>query len=300
MQLAIVGDVHRAWDDFDIDWFNGSSGYDGVLFVGDLPRLKHSRAYGVASNLARLTLPAWLIPGNHDATSVGAMFAEIADRPVTSETAGRAQAEKVARLRAALHPIVMGGYSHHTIETADSALGLIMARPHAMGERVSFPAYIAHEFGVTSLDDSAARLGEVIDACPHERLVILAHNGPTGLGTEQHDIWGCDFRRQGGDFGDPDLETAIAHALRTGRQVLAVVAGHMHLTTKQGRDRVWRVQDAGVVYVNAARVPRIFTEDDQRWHHHVLLEIAGDRCVATQRLVAADGTVRDLAEDSGS
>ncbi len=293
-RLAVVGDIHRAWDAFDVDWFNRESGYAGVLFVGDLPRLAHRKAVVVARALAGLALPAWLVPGNHDATSVSSMFAEIAGRPMEGADVGRAQIQKVESLRAALGPITLGGYSHHSLSLASGPVGLIVARPHAMGATLSFPAYLRERFAVTTMEDSAARLCAVIDECPHEQLIFLAHNGPTGLGDRQMDIWGCDFRASGGDCGDPDLAVAVAHARAAGRRVLAVVAGHMHLQTKQGAQRVWRLERDGVVYANAARVPRIFSDQGRRWHHHLLLDLAGGACVATQRLVATDGTIVDL------
>ena len=40
-------------------------------------------------------------------------------------------------------------------------------------------------------------------------LVLIAHNGPSGLGGLKHDICGADFLEDGGDWGDPDLEEAL-------------------------------------------------------------------------------------------
>lgn len=40
-------------------------------------------------------------------------------------------------------------------------------------------------------------------------LVLIAHNGPSGLGKAKHDICGADFLDAGGDWGDPDLEEAL-------------------------------------------------------------------------------------------
>ena len=62
------------------------------------------------------------------------------------------------------------------------------------------------------MQESAERLKELVDECPAERIIFFAHNGPTGLGEDRSDIWGCDFRPAGGDFGDPDLRIAIDHA----------------------------------------------------------------------------------------
>ena len=40
-------------------------------------------------------------------------------------------------------------------------------------------------------------------------LLLIAHNGPSGLGGLKHDICGADFLEDGGDWGDPDLEEAL-------------------------------------------------------------------------------------------
>ena len=90
-------------------------------------------------------------------------------------------------------------------------------------------------------------------------LLVLSHNGPAGLGDRADSIWGCDFREEEGDWGDPDLTQAIDHARAQGKRVLAVIGGHMHLRTKQGVERPWRTERDGTLYLNAARVPRIFS-----------------------------------------
>ncbi len=115
------------------------------------------------------------------------------------------------------------------------------------------------------------------------RLIFLAHNGPTGLGQSPTDIWGRDFQPVGGDFGDPDLEQAIAYARKQGKQMLAVVAGHLHQRTKSGQTRRWLVQRNGICYVNATRVPRIFQSGENQVHHHVRLEL-GETAVSVKEI----------------
>ena len=44
---------------------------------------------------------------------------------------------------------------------------------------------------------------------------------------------------------------------RGGKRVLAVVAGHMHLRTRQGAERDWITERQETLFVNAARVPRM-------------------------------------------
>ena len=113
--------------------------------------------------------------------------------------------------------------------------------------------------------------------------VSIGRPGPTGLGARRDDLWGCDFRASEGDFGDPDLDRAIEHA-REGScgRVRAVVAGHMHHALRGGGTRAWRLEREGVLYVNAARVPRIFERDGGTSRHHVELVIEGGGARASE------------------
>ena len=117
-------------------------------------------------------------------------------------------------------------------------------------------------------------------------MLLLAHNGPTGLGARKDDLWGCDFRESEGDFGDPDLEHAIGHARTAGKPVRAVIAGHMHHAVRGGSTRRWRARRDGVLYVNAARVPRIFEANGRTLRHHVELTIAGGVARAREVLLS--------------
>lgn len=285
LKLAVIGDVHMAWDEADVRWFNASD-YDALLICGDLPGYRHGRAVEVAASMAGLDKPAFMVPGNHDATSLTHLVAEVAGTPVVNPLAGWAQEQRVERLRRALGPVVLGGYSWHTLGAGTEVAGLIVGRPHAMGARLSFKRYVARRFAIESLEASARELCAVVDACPHRRLVFLGHNGPTGLGAGPTDIWGADFKKGGGDWGDPDLRAAIEHARATGRQVVAVAAGHMHHWTKAKRERTWHVSEGGVEYVNAARVPRIFEREGRTVRHHVALAIDGTSCAVREVLVA--------------
>ena len=87
-------------------------------------------------------------------------------------------------------------------------------------------------------------------------------------------MWGCDFREDGGDWGDPDLADAIDHARASGKRVMAVIAGHMHLRTRQGVERPWQLEVDDTLYINAARVPRIFSRSGEVYRHHVAVTIS--------------------------
>lgn len=272
VRIAVIGDVHLQWDDHDAALLD-AAGYDLVAFVGDLAGYRRD-ALGVARSISRLRTPAVVVPGNHDGVSLAHVAAETLERPRLARLLGRGQARRGAELRAALGAVPLAGYSVHDV---GGAVSLIAGRPHSQGGGyLAFARYLSATYGVGSLEESAARLCELVGRAPHERLVFLAHNGPTGLGGRRDDPWGCDFRLGAGDFGDADLRAGIDHARRLGKRVLAVVAGHLHHRLKGGGERRWRAEAGGVLYVNAARVPRIERRGGRELRHHVCLELDGD------------------------
>ena len=147
------------------------------------------------------------------------------------------------------------------------------------GPTLSFQPYMQRRYGIANLDQSAERLRQCVDQTQSDRLIFLAHNGPCGLSQTPTDIWGRDFGPADGDydFGDPDLEQAIAYAKGRDKEVLAVIAGHLHRQTKSGKQRQWLVEKDGTKYINAAHVPRIVEQDSQVLRHHVRLVVVGRR-----------------------
>lgn len=274
MRIAVIGDIHGFWDATDTAYFNASD-YDALLFVGDLPRL--TGGLDVAREMARLSKPAWMIPGNHDACTVLQLLSEIKGWSTLCRLTARGMPRRLRKLEKALGPVRLAGYESFELQPD---LALIVARPHAMGpDRFYYRHATQRRYGVASYAASAHKLKALVDDAP-ENIVFLAHNGPAGLGEGGQDIWGCDFSPDFGDFGDPDLRDAIAHAHDTGRRVLAVLGGHMHLRSKQGERRRSALERDGSLYINAAEVARIRQGGERR--HHVSLEISGGRVRARQ------------------
>jgi len=279
LRFGVIGDIHSSWDERDVGDLD-AAGYDCLLFVGDLASYRHD-ATGVARLISRLTTPALVIPGNHDGVSLAHLAAETFERRRLARALGRDQARRCAKLRRALEPVPLVGYSRHDVASDGLGVTVIAARPHSQGGSFfAFSRYLEDRYGVGSFESSARRLCRLVDEAPHDRIVFLGHNGPTGLGDRRSDIWGCDFRREEGDFGDADLRDAITHARERGKRVLAVVAGHMHHRLKGGGRRTWQVERDGTLYVNAARVPRVERRGEARTRHHVRLETDGERATA--------------------
>jgi uncharacterized protein (TIGR04168 family) len=216
-----------------------------------------------------------MIPGNHDASTALQFLAELKHKDRLSSLLSAGHERRESRLRSALGAVKLTGYSLDLLSWDDGPLGLVAARPYSMGgDRLYFRSFLKRRHGVASFEESAAKLRALVDQAPRD-IIILSHNGPAGLGTARDDIWGCDFRREGGDFGDPDLRDAIAYALGRGKKVHAVIAGHMHHRLKGpgGERRYWQTTRNGVLYLNAARVPRIRLRAPGRPRHHISLTL---------------------------
>ena len=286
VQIAVIGDIHLSFEERDVEFFNQSD-YPCVLLTGDLSGFRPSGYLKMIHALAKLSKPAFMIPGNHDGTSLLQLAAEVTGkRALVKRTAAGLQ-KRMNDLSQALPNIQIEGYSAHLLQEVfpDGAdLGIVFGRPHSMGgQSVAFDYFLEEEFGVRTMQESTAKLIEVIDQIDCDRLLILAHNGPTGLGSQRDSIWGCDFKKGAGDFGDRDLRDAISYAQTSGKTVLGVVAGHMHHGLRGGGQREWTVTEEGIAYVNAARVPRISRKRGESCSHYVHLSISKSECHAEER-----------------
>ncbi|MCS6972225.1 MAG: metallophosphoesterase [Turneriella sp.] len=271
---AILGDLHLQFDEDDVEFFNNSD-YDALLFVGDLAARMPESLFKLLPLFNALTKPSYLIPGNHDTTGVRALLGELWQNEFLIQLGAASQPARMERLKKELRHTTLCGYSLHGLP---GGLNLVAARPFSMGSTngtVNFRPYLERTYGVRTLAESSERLKSLIDGV-HSPYIILAHHGPHGLGPKATDIWGADFLPQEVDFGDPDLADAISYAISIGKPPLAVIAGHMHYPTKHGKKpKQWYLYCDGVLYVNAARWPRIFLHNGRRYHHHIALETDG-------------------------
>jgi len=274
-RIAIIGDLHDHWTELDAEVLNGA-GYDLVLFVGDLGRGRTTMRR-IAASIAKLQVPALVMPGNADVPHAPELAAELSLRRGLDQLLDTTAPDSEASSSGAdeLRGVRLCGYSLHRLKLPGVELSLIAGRPYSMGgPELSFGPALHSGFGVDSMEGSTRRLTELVDRAETESVLFLSHNGPRGLGAEPTDSWGCDFKPDGGDWGDPDLEAAIDHARRRGRRVRAVVAGHMHLSLRdRSEERRWRQTVDDTLFVNPARVPRILYRDGVPHHHHVVLRL---------------------------
>ncbi|XP_058067572.1 uncharacterized protein LOC131216942 isoform X4 [Magnolia sinica] len=116
-------------------------------------------------------------------------------------------------------------------------------------------------YGVSDMVGSAKKIYEAALGIPDDHSIIfLAHNGPTGLGSQINDICGKDWVFGGGDHGDPDLAQALSDLKKSTRlSIPLVVFGHMHkeLAYGNGLRKMIVVGADNTVYLNGAIVPRV-------------------------------------------
>jgi uncharacterized protein (TIGR04168 family) len=278
-RIGVIGDLHTHWDAFDVGQFSRSD-YELLLFTGDLGGGTPDSSRRIARSMSQLQKPALVMPGNNDTFDIAELAAELTHRSGLRRLSTMQRRDMPDESDIAVR---LCGYSAHRL-TDD--VTLIAGRPHSMGGAdLSFPAHMLAAYGIDSIDASQRRLCALIDQTTTERLLFLSHNGPLGLGHDPHDMWGCDFKDDGGDWGDPDLSAAVEYAVGRGKRVLAVIAGHMHLRTKHGNERPWCMRRDDILYVNAARVPRIDARGSDVRYHHVELIVDRHGVSATEVFV---------------
>jgi len=287
-RLGVVGDLHTHWDDIDVHQFDQSA-YDLLFFTGDLGGGTPDSTIRVARKISKLRKPALVMPGNNDTVDTAELAAELTHRAGIATLSG--MRTKSGDREAPQADIQICGYGAHRYRAGDDLdVTFVTGRPHSMGgPDLSFPDYMLESYGIRNMQESQQRLMSVVEDTKSEQLIFLSHNGPNGLGGGPLDIWGADFKADGGDWGDPDLTAAIDYAVAKQKQVLAVIAGHMHVKTKSGVDRTWRASAAGIEYVNAARVPRIFSGDDDVHRHHLSVSIRPGLVDISEVLVPQSG-----------
>lgn len=275
--IALIGDVHSAWTADDTTFFNASR-YPLLLVAGDLGGSEARDGLTIARMMAGLTRRTLVMPGNNDVREYAKIAAELTYRHARQELLDGTPG---------VGPRACG-YSTHALRLGAVDLTVITGRPFAMGGcELSFPDELERSFGVSTLEQSKERLCALVDEAESEQLVFFGHNGPAGLGGEADAPWGRDFDPAAGDWGDEDLRGAIDYAISKGRKVPAVIAGHMHWRLKVGGQRRWQLRKGETLYVNTARVPRIFVQEGTRVHQHMALTISEAGASAEEVLIPA-------------
>ncbi|HMV41410.1 MAG TPA: metallophosphoesterase [Leptospiraceae bacterium] len=283
MKIAIIGDVHGFWNEFDVEYFNQSD-YDFILFTGDLRSYTEKESV-VAERISFLEKQAFVIPGNTDTSNSFQAAGEIFRNQFLIQNFFLGQESRLDKMKAALGKLRLVGYEVHTL-SKEKSIDLIVLRPFAMGKELSYAPILKKRYGIRSMEDSKERIKTLIDSSLEENLLFLGHNGPKGLGEKETSLWSSDFTETPIDWGDEDYLFGIEYAKSRGKRVLAAIAGHMHHRLKKRNIlRNWREEKEGTYFINAARVPRIFKIDSNTVHHHIRLEINKGDVSAREMLI---------------
>ncbi len=263
--LTVIGDVHRWWRPADATFLERTRP-DLSLFVGDLG----DEDVEIVRLVANLPVPKVVMLGNHDAWQ---SFGRKTSTP---------------KLRESLALLGDDHLAYSVREVPRAGISVIGARPFSWGgESLRSPELYDEIYGIHTMRQSAAAIVDAARQAQHRDLVILAHNGPIGLGAETNDIFGKDFGKPGGDWGDRDLALAIQRIEGFGLRVRAVIAGHMHhrLVHPRGAERNRFVRREDTLFVNAAYVPRVRqTANGEELSHFVRTSWRAGECVAIEEV----------------
>ncbi len=286
LRIAVVGDVHDQWDGQDAIALHHLQ-VDLVLLVGDFG----NEVVPLVSQIAALDLPKAVVLGNHDAWYTATPWGK-KKCPYDPSREDRVQAQ-----------LDLLGTAHVGYGKLDlPALGLTVVggRPFSWGgSDWTNDAFYRERYGVMGWADSTARIVQAVDAAAHDTVIFIGHCGPLGLGDCPESPCGRDWKPLGGDFGEPDLAAAIAHAQNQGKRVPLVTFGHMHHKLRHRKDilRERLATDAqGTVYLNAASVPRIITEGSTCRRNVSLVTLKNGQ-VQSAALVWIDQDLQIVVED---
>ncbi len=250
MKIAIVGDVHDQWEPAD-EIALKQLGVDLVLFVGDFG----NEAVELVARLAALDLPKAAILGNHDAWYTASDWGR-SKRPYDPQVEDRVQ-QQIDLLGASCV-----GYGK--LDLPQFNLSVVGSRPFSWGgPQWKYSDFYEARYGIDSFAASTQRIVDNGRQASGKTLIIIGHNGPTGLGEEPESICGKDWGEPmlGGDYGDPDLAAAISMLKAEGKSIPLVAFGHMHHKLRHTKERLRQplVAHPDTLYLNAARCPRILS-----------------------------------------
>ena len=235
MNIAIAGDLHGSWLDHDLEVLSKLEP-DLVLFVGDLGESD----LGASKLIKKLPFPTAVILGNHDR--------------------GNDKTGEFLRKQLNLLGQIHCGWS--LLESSKLPVAIVGARPCSAGGGYYLSKEVKGVYGQVSLDESVSRIVKAAESAPIDvPLIILAHSGPEGLGSNADSPCGRDWKSPSIDWGDRDLALAI-DKLRTKRLPELVVFGHTHhyLRNSEKKRKTFVIDRWGIKYLNAACVPRRGTD----------------------------------------
>ncbi|MGB3532172.1 MAG: TIGR04168 family protein [Microcoleaceae cyanobacterium] len=263
VKIAVVGDIHDQWEPEDGIALK-QLGVDLVLFVGDFG----NEAVEVVEAIAALDLPKAVVFGNHDAWYT---MTEWGQKNCPYDTSVENRVQRQMDLVAEAHV----GYGQR--DFPEFGLSVVGTRPFSWGgPKLRNRSFYQKQFGVESIQDSTDRIVEAVQQAAYDTIIFLGHNGPTGLGETPESPCGRDWNPIGGDYGDPDFAAAIAQTQALQKTIPLVTFGHMHHNLRHRKDRdrqCIHINEAGTVYLNAAKVRRIQQINQQKCRNFSIVSL---------------------------
>lgn len=266
MEIAIAGDLHDQWDGADQALLELLAP-DALLLVGDFSDGRQR----IPALLQQLRLPVACVLGNHDSAR---------------DCSGRTLQRQLDLL----------GERHcgwGLRQLTPPGLAVVGARPGSAGGGFHLSPAMRAVYGPVELEQSVQRIVTAAAAAdPALPLVLLAHCGPSGLGSDANDPCGRDWKAPACDWGDQDLALAIER-IRRRRPLPLVVFGHMHhgLRRGQGERRSLHRDRHGTIHLNTACVPRhgIDQHDRELRHFSWVRFVNGELCHVAHRWYGLGG-----------
>jgi len=263
LKIAVIGDVHDQWESEDEIALERLE-VDLVLFVGDFG----NESVQLVKQIANLKLPKAAILGNHDAW-------------YTASDWGRKKSpydhQKEDRVQQQLDLLGEAHVGYGKIDFPQFNLSVVGSRPFSWGgPNWTNSEFYGDRYGINNFQESTQRIVRAAEETICDYLIILGHNGPVGLGDQPEDSCGRDWHPLGGDYGDPDLTEAIAQIKSMGKQILLVTFGHMHHRLRHTQSLLRKIINKdidGVIYFNAASVPRIKSTLDGKFRNFSLVYV---------------------------
>ena len=263
--IVAVGDIHGCWREADCAYLERAQ-LALALFVGDLG----DEDVQMVQRIADIDVPKAILLGNHDA------WRSFSEKQLSNE------------LNTSLDILGEDHVAYDVRELPEAGVSVIGARPFSWGgQSLRSPELYDELYGVRTMRQSAAAIVDAARSAKHRDLIILAHNGPTGLGSNPVDIYGKDFGKPGGDWGDYDLQVALQRIEGFDLRVRAVIAGHMHhrLLHPRGAERTRFLRRNGTLFVNCAVVPRVVREESrEELSYFVRMHWQGGECLAIEEV----------------
>ncbi len=218
---------------------------DAILFVGDLG----DGDLKLIKSIKSLPFPIAVILGNHD----------------------RGVDIYGTQLEAQISLLGSNDCSWKVLNWSQPKISIVGGRPCSAGGGFYLSNQMKSVYGPVPIEESVKRIvNSAKDAHKGNLLIILAHSGPSGLGSNAASICGRDWKPPSCDWGDKDLEISIRQ-IEKNRHIDLVVFGHMHHKLKRGdgfRETFVRDKSTGISYLNAACVPRKFLDSNGKFLIH--------------------------------